>query len=367
MLLSFVTATDHLQFSLPLLPGEGAPAIEVIRTGTFTDMNKRTVTITAADLDAFVANYQGNVAGQDVPIDVDHRRQEAAGWIARFFREGDILRAIPQWNPHGARLVGEQMYRYISATINLAQKAIISVSLTNFPAVKNLAPISLSEFSGTEVTDPAPADEVFLLFTTERDESMLNTNPDATTPPAAPAASTTTPPAAPAAQSIDLTAELASVRTAMQEQLGQALAQFRTELTQAAALSEQQRLSIIQEVVNGMREEQQVADFAQAVTGTGRYALPVKGDTLRNQLMGIPQPHRTTVMEILRTVHGNGTVDFSEAGTSQGRDRALLTLEPVYADALKQFKSLGGTVDAFFSENADLLGNADQYDLRAFA
>jgi hypothetical protein len=159
---------------------------------------------------------------------------------------------------------------------------------------------------------------------------------------------------------------LAAVRTAMQEQLSQALVQFRTELTQAAALSEQQRLAIIQDVVNGMREEQAVADFAQAVTSTGRHALPTRAETLRQQLLGIPQPHRTTVMEILRTIHGSGTVDFSETGTSQGNDRQLLSLDAAMTAALSDFREAGGTVEKFFELNNDLLGPQSAYDLRAF-
>lgn len=383
MHVSFFTSTEHLNFALPLptaqSEGEAAP-IDVIRVGTFTDMNRKTVTITQEDLDAFISNHAANTAGQDVPVDVDHRRQEAAGWIVRLFRDGNVLRAVPRWNAHGARLVGDQMYRYISATINLAQKTIISVSLTNFPAVKNLAPVALSEFPADAVEDPAPAnsDEICLLFTTERTEPMTmnrntqvadaaaatdvaSTEQAATAAAAAAAAAATT-----TAAVVDVAAELAAVRQAMQAELATAMAQFRTELTNAAALSEQQRLTIIQEVVGGMREEQAVADFSMTVTGTGRHALPLRSEDLRQRLMNIPQPHRGSVMEILRTVHESGTVDFSESGTSQGNDSALLTLDKPSADMLRLFMKDGGTVAQFFALNADLLGEQSQYDLRAF-
>lgn len=386
MHLSFVTSLDDLDFAFPLPMATGeteAPPIDVIRVGTFTDMNRKTVTITQADLDAFVSNHAANTAGQDVPVDVDHRRQEAAGWILRLFRDGDVLRAVPRWNTHGARLVGDQMYRYISATINLAQKTIISVSLTNFPAVKNLAPIALSEFPAPEVEDPmqANSNELCLLFTTERTEPMtmnrntqvaagagdqgtVTTDQAATTTTAADAAAT---PASPAtAVVVDVAAELAAVRQAMQAELANAMTQFRTELTNAAALSEQQRLTIIQEVVGGMREEQAVADFAMTVTGTGRHAIPLRSDDLRQRLLAIPQPHRGTVMEILRTVHSSGTVDFSETGTSQGNENGQLTLDKHAAEMLRLFMKNGGTVAQFFELNADLLGEQSQYDLRAF-
>jgi hypothetical protein len=379
MHVSFFTSSEYLNFALPLPtgPGEGeAPPIDVIRVGTFTDMNKKTVTITHEDLDAFISNHAANMAGQDVPVDVDHRRQEAAGWIVRLFRDGNVLRAVPRWNAHGARLVGDQMYRYISATINLAQKTIISVSLTNFPAVKNLSPVALSEFPADVVEDPAPAnsDELCLLFTERTEPMTINRNTQvvaadavvteqagAAADSAAAAAAATTP-----TPVVDVAAELAAVRQAMQTELAAAMTQFRTELTNAAALSEQQRLTIIQEVVGGMREEQAVADFSMTVTGTGRYALPLRSDDLRQRLMNIPQPHRGAVMEILRTVHGSGTVDFSETGTSQGQDAALLTLDKPSSDMLRLFMKDGGTVAQFFELNADLLGAQSQYDLRAF-
>lgn len=123
---------------------EGQP-VEVLRPGTFVDRNGRTVEVTLQDLEAFVTAFEAGATGQEVPIDIQHERAEAAGWIKRLYRDGNRLLALPDWNELGQRLVKERIYRYLSATIDMAQKVIKSVSLVNFPAVKGLKPVELSE------------------------------------------------------------------------------------------------------------------------------------------------------------------------------------------------------------------------------
>ena len=124
---------------------EGGKAVEVLRPGTFIDRNGKTVEIAEEDLDAFVANFEEGAAGQDVPVDVLHERAEAAGWVKRIFREGEKLLAEVEWNELGMQLVGDKVYRYLSATIDMGKKLIKSISLVNFPAIKGLSPVELSE------------------------------------------------------------------------------------------------------------------------------------------------------------------------------------------------------------------------------
>lgn len=123
---------------------EGQP-VEVLRVGEFVDKNGLEVKITEDDLEAFVANFAAGAAGQEVPVDVRHERAEAGGWIKRLWKEGDKLLASVDWNELGQKLVKERIYRYLSATIDLAKKVIKSISLVNFPAVKGLRPVELSE------------------------------------------------------------------------------------------------------------------------------------------------------------------------------------------------------------------------------
>jgi hypothetical protein len=123
---------------------EGKP-VEVIRTGEFVDRYGRDVEVTMEDLDAYVANFEAGAAGQEVPVDVLHERAEAAGWVQSLWREGDRLLAMVDWNEFGKQLVGDKVYRYISATIDTAKKVLKSISLVNFPAVKGLRPVELSD------------------------------------------------------------------------------------------------------------------------------------------------------------------------------------------------------------------------------
>jgi hypothetical protein len=127
------------------LLGEAGQWIEVLRIGQFTDRNGKRVTIVGEDLDAYVTAFEENAAGQEIPVDIDHEFGEAAGWLRGMRRAGEVLEALPEWNELGRQLVGDRVYRYISATIDLAAKIIKSVSLVNFPAVKGLAPVELSE------------------------------------------------------------------------------------------------------------------------------------------------------------------------------------------------------------------------------
>jgi len=136
-----------------LSAGEGTP-VEVLRVGTFTDMRGREVEIGENDLDAYVANFAAGVAGQEIPVDVDHELGQAAGWLRKLWREGEKLLASVEWNELGKTLVGEARYKYISAAIDLAEKFLLSISLTNFPAVPGLAPVALSRDAQTFEVEP---------------------------------------------------------------------------------------------------------------------------------------------------------------------------------------------------------------------
>lgn len=119
--------------------------VEFLMKGTFQDRHGRTVEVPDKDLDIYVANFANNAAGQMVPVDVNHRREESAGWLKRVWRQGDKLLADVDWNALGHQLVGDKVYLYFSATLDTVKKVIKSISLVNFPAVKGLKPVELSE------------------------------------------------------------------------------------------------------------------------------------------------------------------------------------------------------------------------------
>jgi hypothetical protein len=143
------TPTEQIVSTVEVALAEGTDArpVEFLRIGVFTDANGKTVEIDQAKLDALVATFETGEAGQDVPIDILHRREEAAGWVRSVYQQDGKLFAVPEWNNLGKQLVGDKMYRYLSATIDLARNVLKSISLVNFPAVKGLRPVELAEIA----------------------------------------------------------------------------------------------------------------------------------------------------------------------------------------------------------------------------
>ena len=86
-----------------------------------------------------------------MPIDArNHDKGDGGGWIIDLYREGNVLRFVPQWNSLGRELVGQKILRFFSPTIDLVNKVILGGTLTNWPATRNkqgqvlLRPIELA-------------------------------------------------------------------------------------------------------------------------------------------------------------------------------------------------------------------------------
>lgn len=333
--------------------------IEVLRIGKFVDSRGKSVAISESDLDDFVANFEAGAAGQDVPFDIDHAMGEAAGWLRGLRREGALLLATPEWNDLGRDLIGRKIYRYISATIDMAKKVIVSLSLVNFPAVKGLQPVALS---ATE--HPLFGVSFANLFFFSSQESSMNENPN--TPvqgdSSAPTPVAAQQPAAPAvtlSQDGPMTADL--VRQAVAAEIAQLRDLYATEIQRLG----EQRNAILAETLTSIRDEQDLIAFSNRVTSTGEHAIPLTPGELQAKLSSIPKPHRGTVMEILDSIHRSGTVTFAEVGTSAAR-RDKQTLSQGMSAMLKAHLAEGGTKEQFFADNADLVGKQEEYDLSSF-
>lgn len=325
-----------------------ARPMEVLRVGTFTSMNGKIVTVTEDDLDAFVTNFNIRAAGQDIPIDVQHERREAAGWLVSLYRQADKLIAIPNWNDLGKELVGSQAFRYVSAALDLARKLLISVSLTNFPAVKELQPISLSGSIEGQII----IQEDHMTNATDAAGNIVQA--DATSQPETP----------PATNQPVVTDMSDSVRALLNAELSE----FRTQMAQAIDALKLERAQAMTAMLTELREERDIAEFAHTITSTGNHALPLRADDVRTMLLDLPVAHRSRVRAMLSQIAETGTVDFSEIGTSRGnQDNAThRQLDNTTAAMLTQFLKAGGNLDEFFSANQDVLGSMSDYDLTAF-
>ena len=128
-----------------------------------------------------------------------------------------------------------------------------------------------------------------------------------------------------------------------------------------------ERQRIVSEAVQGVREERQLAEFCDAATSSGKHALPLTKDELLVELSALPKQHRELVIKLLQKITEAGTIDFSEVGTTQGKQISeAQQLEPAIAAVLSKFLADGGSIETFFDANKDFLGQASRYDLSKF-
>ena len=350
-------------------PSPYYPEIEAIRTGQFTDMNGKPITIDIALLDALVENFANNKAGQEIPIDLNHERKEAAGWLLGVRRLNNSLFVAPNWNELGLSMVHSKQYRYVSCTIDLVEKYLLSVSLTNFPAVNNMRPIELSRMN------EGASSSLVVLFQ-KPEESMANdvnvkpteekvppAESESKTPPAELSASAT--PATPVTKSDIPNRE--EVVAQFRQQADAEIASIRKQLNDLLGDLQAQRQAAVADFMSQVRTERQIAEFSERVTSTGKHAIPAKPADVAAVLSALPAANREAVQNLLESIYAGGTVDFSEMGTSAGKPiTETVQLSSEWQQVLRSHLGNGGTVDEFFALNADLLGDKGKYDLGAF-
>lgn len=139
------------------LAGEQPTAVVTItRTGTFTDPRYGEFSITREMLLSMVKNFDGNVYGQKIVLDLAHRPQDgAAGFFKRLFLDGNKLRGEVQFTEYGAEAVRKRGFIYLSAEFadnyvdNEQRKehgpTLLGAALTPRPVIKRLDPVQLAE------------------------------------------------------------------------------------------------------------------------------------------------------------------------------------------------------------------------------
>jgi len=136
--------------------------VTLVREGAWDHPEYGQFAITADDIDRMVANFDANVTKQETPIDVDHDHSAGAvGWVQRVTKDVDdkgraVLKAIVNWTDDQAGKVGNA-FRHMSIhfdpeymdaeTGESYGPTLRSASVTNFPFVKDMEPIALSELT----------------------------------------------------------------------------------------------------------------------------------------------------------------------------------------------------------------------------
>jgi len=343
--------------------GQPVSHVEVAKVGSYTDAHGKAVEITEADIDRMIANFTAHAAGQDVPVDVMHEKREAGGWLRNVWRTGKTLMAEVAWNGYGAKLVGDKVFRYLSASIALPAWVLRSVSLVNFPAIKGMAPVELSEWllSQPETVDQRGSPRARNSGTgfapgsassqpphhggmnMKEEEKLHEGQVDEE-----PTGGNTAP-------------QLAEFSAALEAAKNEIVAQLTEQIVNELA---EKRETMLTELRAEIDDERVLSEFVLSTTAQGRHALPVKPDELKAVLKELPKGPRQKMMDFLRNIAEAGTVDLEAAGTAaEGPDRRRLDVE--VRQELKRQLANGLKIETFFAANPEL-GSMTDYDLAEF-
>lgn len=133
--------------------GDLPKKIQVLKSGTYNTQKYGKITLTKADLQEMVKNFNDGVrAGTALPIDIDHDKGEAAGWMKSFSVDSKgILWADVEWTPLGEQKLTGKQYGFVSAEFHQyyvdpehsieLNNVITAASLVNRPMLKELQPL----------------------------------------------------------------------------------------------------------------------------------------------------------------------------------------------------------------------------------
>jgi hypothetical protein len=149
--LAFVTDMRGLQFS-----DAGPVRIEVCRDGQWDHPKFGKIDVTPEMRQRFKENFDANVRKVgDLPLDYDHERGPAPGWITALSNEGGSLFADVQMTPTGRQKVQDGEYRFFSPewvkdwkdpeTGSSYGPTLFGGGFTNKPFFRGMAAIQCSE------------------------------------------------------------------------------------------------------------------------------------------------------------------------------------------------------------------------------
>jgi hypothetical protein len=135
-----------------LAEGENASWENITRVVKFDDPYYGEVNITRKMLQEMIANFDANVYGQDIAVDIAHMHSNgAAGFFRALEIQGGKLRGLVEWTPFGVEQVTKKGYRYFSAEYHPNYKnpetgkkhgtLLQGAALTTRPRIKFLDPI----------------------------------------------------------------------------------------------------------------------------------------------------------------------------------------------------------------------------------
>lgn len=279
---AFVTDLRGLQFS----EGAATTRIEVCRDGTWKHPKWGDIKVDTGLREKLVRNFAENVRKVgDLPLDYDHVKTRASGWIRNLENQGTSLYADVDLTPAAAEAVRNGEYRFFSPEYHLDWKdpetgqahgpTLFGGALTNNPFFRGMQAICCSEFPPTggrtgEQSGGAGDGAANHEAPTERQMSETQT------PPAGAEAGTIT------------AAEVAALQGAVQ-----------------AAEARLQAVEVENAGLRTMREQDTLTQtFSEMSFGEGgkRKLAPASRNAAVEALMKLPSEHRQPVADLIRTL-----------------------------------------------------------------
>lgn len=135
--------------------------IQIIKTGSFDHPEYGKIIIRESDLTEMVKNFNDQVRGQQIPVDIDHLHElGAVGWFKSLdgptsIDGGHALFATIDWTSEGEKQIKGGAFKYFSPHFGSwidpeseqeFNNVLLSGAITNFPFLKGMQPISFHEF-----------------------------------------------------------------------------------------------------------------------------------------------------------------------------------------------------------------------------
>jgi hypothetical protein len=325
------------------LEGGQPRPIHMFRPGTFTDMNGRETSFSQDDVATIVSRFSKR---RKLPITERHDFGQAIGRLQDLWSDGDAnLFGLPKWNAKGRALLEDETYDGFSCELDHDDHGwvLIGGSLTNYPAVGGLDPVTLAAPPLTEApTMPAPQEMVVTENITVLSPPVIDKSGTFATAEVARSYSLDSAPSAlpPARDDIPtphltqgvfpMTEPLEQVSLAtpplpvvadpaVQSQMEAYIRQMEARSAAAQEAAFVQMRADFDRRIRETEQRSQIEQFARAKTVTTTdqpWAVPCTADELTQLLLETPAAVRPRWQTLLNRITASGLVTFDEIGNS---------------------------------------------------
>jgi phage I-like protein len=137
--------------------GKKTTWIQVFKATNFLHPELGDFTVTKEDLEQFVVNFRNKASGSQPSLNLNHKREEAAGWFINLEtrKSGTELWGEIEWTPLGIDKVEKGLFRYVSAEMafkhfnseskKVTKNVMTGAALTNHPFMKGMEAVNFSE------------------------------------------------------------------------------------------------------------------------------------------------------------------------------------------------------------------------------